>query len=1672
MTFKKRVQTILMVLVLVSLTTLVQAQDSRPVPLPEASFSVPSAPQYSLTRTVTPGLLVPGQTADVTINVQHEGSADRFVLQEQLPVGLKVVSVDNGGDHEGRTVRWRPSSDLTSNRQTSYSYRVRMLCSAPPLLAWQGALGSPVVSDAVPPALLERSDLDIRLLTDSLRVDESGALQLQISNPTDQAIELSLELVPGPINSYVSFDATTVSTSLGAGEETVLELPASGLRIGASDLTLQPSVAGTATCPVTLPIVVQAPPSLPEAVVTTTLELDISTVGISNLTGLAVVVPLAEGVEVMPDSSERIDEAKRVHPLADPRIDARRLDEVTARSRMTDTEMDDVADDAMSTSEASDESSADETMSTDNIAADNMAASEDISEMISPINPLDATDTDVDSAEDDVIIYPKAAVFVIDEDLGTRQILRFTVSHQSDFRMDPSLSSLVGLTPDPFLIVGLDNAVERYLRAVPDTRVPDVAIIREGAVIVSPAEGTLLRSGNTTTVRIDAPLTDNIKLFVEPQNLPDVAPADARRQVDAAQVGQQVRDNVLGRQTLDFIGVTLEQGDNLIVLESTSSSDEVLRDERIITVSGPAASLSLRPLTELLADSAEPLRFALDVRDALGNIPNDGMVTLELIGANPLTPDAEPQQLGYQVRHSNGQALFELVPVAEPREIIILGSFDATVSGQVETAVLEETLVIDSNVRSWIVNGIGSVGVAIEDDFAIDAAASVFARGRLFDDYLITFSVNYPFDELGRFGDPYESFPVPGSSGELSQDAQSRDGVFVRLERNLSFVQYGEFDTGLDSSLVDLSRSYTGFSGEYRRSQGGLFMRGFAAYVPVGDAVNDLDIPGDGTTFYELPGAPIEEGSLVAEVIKRNAFDPNLPEDEDDRLIQDGDPLVGPLVELRDYTLDETLGFIRLSRPLPPIDSEGNRYFLRVSYRREASTDSRDWQVGGVVGYEERLSETETATVSVSGYRESTDAREVNVVAARGELDLDGLEADLEIAYGTDSRDATTQDDSAEVDDGTVSDGGLGIATGVRYETDVVDAEVRYQYLDESFRSAEVDRASRTGHSLDAEVEVLLARYLGVGFDVMWKDSPASRPTVDDTRDRDYAADVYVIFTEEGDFGIADQLEAEAGIGIRNDVPRLRLGVSFTNLVGIDGIRADLRHLQSLGDEPSVSELTLSHEIFENLSLEVTDRLEWGVNNALLVGLVSRFDNGDLFGSAANFGSTQLRAQYELTQGLSNTGGSVRLGASTSYALNNELSFEGSFDQILDLDDDDGTDGLTGNTGDATILAAAVRYDTPDFDGQLRYEVRFDDRGTKHVGNLGTNMALSNRLFVSLTADLVLDDTRDANLGSDMGLRASAAAAYRGEVINLLTNNTLDTGLFDEAGGTVLEGDWRVDLPIHELLDLDPHITLRAGYAYRYRDSGANDNTDLDDSGFRDMISVGASVEPWQGGALTGYARLYNNWTDDETAWGFTLEASQRIACGSYGVVGYSFDDIPDPVFSQDGLQVRLDVVADEQWRCGGGDISGYVFVDENADGLSESDLTHDSEVDSAMKEPGLTGIVIRLYDTAGRLVASTESDAGGKYVFEDVDVDRDYLVTAVLPRGYSFSPRVINTLTSINSVDDVNDIDDDDLRAIDSDINPDTGSTDPFRVGRFRDTRHLDVGLIPDGRAASEAQP
>ncbi len=96
--------------------------------------------------------------------------------------------------------------------------------------------------------------------------------------------------------------------------------------------------------------------------------------------------------------------------------------------------------------------------------------------------------------------------------------------------------------------------------------------------------------------------------------------------------------------------------------------------------------------------------------------------------------------------------------------------------------------------------------------------------------------------------------------------------------------------------------------------------------------------------------------------------------------------------------------------------------------------------------------------------------------------------------------------------------------------------------------------------------------------------------------------------------------------------------------------------------------------------------------------------------------------------------------------------------------------------------------------------------------------------------------------------------------------------------------------------------------------------------------------------------------------------------------------------------------------------IGNTVFIDTNIDGVQNAG------------EPGVEGVVVQLLDDAGNFIASTTTDADGKYLFEDLEAG-DYVVTIGADQQASGAPLAGYTSTSGNGVapdpDDDADLDD-----------------------------------------------
>jgi SdrD B-like domain len=1153
--------------------------------------------------------------------------------------------------------------------------------------------------------------------------------------------------------------------------------------------------------------------------------------------------------------------------------------------------------------------------------------------------------------------------------------VRFKVLHRGDYWAERDDSNLMVLSPKPEVLIGDEGVLRYYQEAVPlETNV--AVRERTGAVILSPATGTVIRSGSSTTIEVDTPLNDEITLYVNDEKITD------------DRIATKTLDKGVGRQTYEYIGLALVEGRNAIRLESLGTDGLVKRDDIEVYLAGVPDIITITPLTDIVADSATPLEFEVRVEDAWGNAPVDSFVTLEIENATPAERDADEQLTGYQVAFKNGKGLLRLEPLTEPGDITIR----AVIGRELGTFSFR----VESNLRPWIIDGYGSIGAGYGDGFKFGVGGSFFARGSIFNDYLLTLSAHYPFDPLGpfagTFAGSFETFPITGSNGLLGYDAFSQQGIYARLERGQSYLHYGDFVTDLQGELIGLSRSYTGLSFNYNPNKEGFGVRGYVAYAAPGDRVTDLYIRSDGTRDYLLPDQDIKLDTLLLEVVKGDC---DTPRD----FVTDNDPFLGSLQQGVDYVADRQ-GIIRLVDRLALADTNSNCYYLKANYQRSPQSAERRLQAGAQGSYTFGVT-----TIRWGGYQETLlNNNFARVISAAASLEDETLRGEIEVAYGQ------NQDSS-----------GIAATLQVGYTQDKVSAEAKYHFFATGYRSAVITDASSAGNELKVGVGYALTPNFILSLDSQWRqyaeDTSSSFRTSllanYQTRTDVGLGSILIGSNPTVQFGVQYELERNSSSALRAVI-----GAGLSDTFGVSGLGLIVTHRQSLGAGTSITDFSVRYQILNNLSLRLTEQVVWGNSSQLIVGLESGFENNDFLSllcqsifcefndPTVNLGTTRLTAQYEFTGGSSGQAGRISLGANTQVPVTDQLTLNAGASQRLDLSD---------SKNNETVLSVGAAYDQPEvIRAEASYDLRFGI-SVKQVIFAGTTFALSDKLFGNITFDYL---SENSTLPTS-GFKGVMAGAYRGDQWSVLTRQELRTGRFEENNVTALSGDTRVNY------DLSERSSLRGSYIYDLQ-------TEL---GFRDMLSLGVSAYLWDGGNITGYGRLFHDWQDASWSPGLTLEASQKLACGVYGVGGVNaFDGTGNTyggVFGEPGVFLRLDIVFDEQWTCGAGTISGQAFLDLNADGLRDAN------------EIGLPGISIKLLSEDGRYLKTTYSGEAGHYSFGNLKPDR-YILQIEPPTNYRFSPMSAGT---------------DPTR--DSDIHQDSGRSDLLEVGWEQHLNAIDIGII-----------
>ncbi len=118
--------------------------------------------------------------------------------------------------------------------------------------------------------------------------------------------------------------------------------------------------------------------------------------------------------------------------------------------------------------------------------------------------------------------------------------------------------------------------------------------------------------------------------------------------------------------------------------------------------------------------------------------------------------------------------------------------------------------------------------------------------------------------------------------------------------------------------------------------------------------------------------------------------------------------------------------------------------------------------------------------------------------------------------------------------------------------------------------------------------------------------------------------------------------------------------------------------------------------------------------------------------------------------------------------------------------------------------------------------------------------------------------------------------------------------------------------------------------------------------------------------------------------------------------------------------------------------IGDKVWLDNGAGGGTAANGTQDGT------EPGVAGVTVTLYNSAGVAVATTITDANGNYLFDDIATGT-YTVGFTLPPGYNFTTST-GVLTGTTN----------------SDANTTTGRTTNITVAAGDNIRYVDAGLVP----------
>ncbi|MDY7579505.1 OmpA family protein [Herbaspirillum sp. RTI4] len=1027
--------------------------------------------------------------------------------------------------------------------------------------------------------------------------------------------------------------------------------------------------------------------------------------------------------------------------------------------------------------------------------------------------------------------------------------------------------------------------------------------------------------------------------------------------------GQVVEENRVGKKSAlpsrqvvawEYIGVALKPGVNRLLLEAMDDFGNA-RAQNAITIVAPdkLGEVHIDLPVSARADLRTPVVVKVRLTDAKGvPVTARTQLTLESDRGRWSDKDLNAIEPGVQVFMEGGSGEFQWMPPGEPGDARLRVSAGNIVA-EARLALLPEMRpmigvgivegVLDFTQRGGLPAGAMSAGAAFENELRgmkndsndqrrASARSAFFFKGTVKGEYLLTAAFDsdkVQKDRLFRDIRPDEFYPIYGDSSEKGFDAQSTQKLYVRIDKDRSYLLYGDFTTASSAEVRQLSqsnRSLTGakqvFENEWMRATS------YASRTAQTQQVEEFRALGISGPYYLRAGG----GELVAnsEQIEILVRDRNQPATILQRI---------PMQRFVDYTIEPMTRRILFTHPISSVDPNLNPQSIRVTYELEnggpeftvAGTDVQfklgdKVQAGVVASVDENPANHRklTALTGIARLGEHTSMA-TELVKTDSELKGDGSAGRLELRHQDGKLSVVTlmSKTTAGFDNpaASFSAGRTEASARAEYKIDPTltlrtDAGYSKDLLSQERKGVSAALQKKLSETLAVEGGLRHGRNDAVatsGFDYGQVSSYGGSPG---------AASVTSLGAAAANAADDDNFTA-ARMRVTSQVPGLSRAQVFVE--GEQDIHHGDRRELAIGGNYAITDKTRLYGRYELLSsLQGPSTLNGSQSNNIgVLGIESNYMEGG-----------RVYNEYRLADSMDGKSAQAAFGVRNTFKITERLRLTGGFEHTRNLGGysnsvNQGT-GFVGGLGESTALISGLEYMTDRLKASGVAEARNGDDANTRLLSAGVGYKLDSDW--SLLARTILSDSqgRGANSGNSRFLmRNQLGAAYRPvdqDLWNALgryehkiervqgSGTTAGAWSGNYAGSAVLPGSYTTDI-VSTHLNVNP---ARGNYlTARYAGKIAYAKDDFLNSTYWAHLLQGRYTKDlnksWdvgvQAGVLYGKGGAVQRSVGVEV--GYQLHKNLWLS-GGYNFVGLNDRDLTANEYTSKGAFIRLRYKFDE----------------------------------------------------------------------------------------------------------------------------------------------------------------